>query len=190
MDNVQFNQFLGEMYFDFNVYDNYIPLFNRSFVSPVANFARSFYKFHLGDSMFIDNQWCYQLHFEPKRSGEATFEGEMWIHDTTYAVKMFKASISPGVNINYVQDLYMEHHFDMVAKEVWMLTEEKMIIDLKVTKNSNLYGFYGRKYSSRKNIEVNQNYPDGFFKTESTVVFQDSATTRSDAYWAAHRHTD
>lgn len=188
IENVQLNQFLGEMYLDFNIYDNYITLFNKAFVSPVANFARSYYRFYLEDSMFIDNQWCYKLTFKPKRTGDMTFEGEMWIHDTTYAVKNIKASISPWANINYVQDLYLEHHFDQVEKEVWMLTEEKMIIDLKITQKTEVYGFYGRKYTSRRNFEINVAYPDEFYKADNTVEFEEGAKERSDQYWAEHRH--
>ena len=188
IENIQLNQFLGEMYLDFNIYDNYIVLFNKAFVSPTANFARSYYRFYLEDSTFIDNQWCYKLRFTPKRKGDMTFQGEMWIHDTTYAVKTIKASISPWANINYVQDLYLEHHFDQVEKEVWMLTEEKMIIDLKITKKTEVYGFYGRKYTSRRNFAINKKYPDDFYKTDNTVEFEEGAMTRDDAYWAAHRH--
>lgn len=188
IENVQLNQFLGEMYLDFNVYDNYITLFNKAFVSPVANFARSYYRFYLEDSTFIDNQWCYKLTFKPKRTGDMTFEGEMWIHDTTYAVKNIKASISPWANINYVQALYLEHHFDQVEKEVWMLTEEKMIVDLKVTKKTEVYGFYGRKYTSRRNFEINVAYPDAFYKSDNTVEFEEGAKTRTPEYWAEHRH--
>lgn len=187
IENLQLSQFLGEMYLDFNVYDNYIVLFNKAFISPVANFARSYYKFYLEDSTFIDNQWCYKLRFTPKRTGDMTFEGEMWIHDTTYAVKTFKASISPWANINYVQALYIEHHFDQVAKEVWMLTEEKMIVDLKITKKTEVYGFYGRKYTSRRNFEINVPHPDAFYRSDNTVEFEDGAKTRDDAYWEAHR---
>ncbi|ASS49934.1 MAG: hypothetical protein A3D31_10175 [Candidatus Fluviicola riflensis] len=188
IENLQLNQFLGEMYLDFNIYDNYIVLFNKAFVSPVANFARTYYKFYLEDSTFIDNQWCYKLRFTPKRTGDMTFEGEMWIHDTTYAVKNIKASISPWANINYVQALYLEHHFDQVEKEVWMLTEEKMIIDLKITKKTEVYGFYGRKYTSRRNFEINTAHTDDFYKSDNTVEFEEGAKTRDDAYWAAHRH--
>lgn len=188
IENLQLNQFLGEMYLDFNIYDNYINIFQKAFISPVANFARSYYRFYLEDSMFIDNNWCYKLRFAPKRTGDMTFEGEMWINDTTYAVKTFKAKLSPGANINYVQDMYMEHHFDQVEPEVWMLTEEKMILDLKVTKGTQLYGFYGRKYSSRKNFIINKDHPDEFYKSDFTVELTDSAKIRDKDYWAAHRH--
>lgn len=188
IDNLQMNQFLGDMYLDINVYDNTINLFNKSFVSPVSNFARSYYRFYLEDSSFIDNQWCYKLRFKPKRTGDATFEGEMWIHDTTYAVKQISATISPGANINYIQDLYFEHHFDQVSNEVWMLTKEKMIVDVKITKNTGVYGFYGRKLSTRKNFVINEDRPADFYRADNTVEILDSAKTRDDAYWIAHRH--
>ncbi len=188
IENLQLNQFLGEMYLDFNIYDNYLNIFQKAFISPVANFARNYYKFYLEDSMFIDNNWCYKLRFAPKRTGDMTFEGEMWINDTTYAVKSFKAKLSPWANINYVQDMYMEHHFDQVRPEVWMLTEEKMILDLKVTKGTKLYGFYGRKYSSRKNFVINKDRPDDFYKSDFTVELADSAKIRDKNYWIAHRH--
>lgn len=188
IDNLQMNQFLGDMYLDINVYDNTINLFNKSFVSPVSNFARSYYRFYLEDSAFIDNQWCYKLRFKPKRTGDATFEGEMWIHDTTYAVKQISANISPGANINYIQDLYFEHHFDQVANEVWMLTKEKMIVDVKITKNTGVYGFYGRKLSTRKDFVINEDHPADFYKADNTVEILDSAKFRDDAYWIAHRH--
>lgn len=188
IDNLQVNQFMGDMYLDINIYDNNINMFNKAFISPISDYARNFYKFYLEDSTFIDNQWCYKLRFTPKRTGDITFQGEMWIHDTTYAVKQINASISPWANINYVQDLYFEHHFDQVAKEVWMLTKEKMIVDIKITKNTGIYGFYGRKLSSRTNFTVNQKRSEEFYKSDNTVEFADSAKIRSDDYWKLKRH--
>lgn len=188
VDNLQLDQFLGDMYLDVNIYDNYINLFNKAFISPAANNARSFYRFYLEDSTFIGNQWCYKLTFKPKRKGDMVFEGEMWIHDTTYAIKRFKADIAPWANINYVHGLYIEHEFDMVAPEVWMLTSEKMIVDLKVTKKTNLYGFYGRRHSTRRNFVINQVRPDNFYASDNTVELQEGAKERSDEYWRAIRH--
>lgn len=187
-ENIQVNQLLGDMYMDMNIYDNYINLFQRAFISPIAGNARSFYKFTLKDSSYRDDKWCYLLQFEPKRTGEMTFSGEMWIHDTTYAVKEIRASLSPWANINYVQDLYFEHYFEQVEKEVWMPVKEKMIIDIKLTKNTELYGFYARKTSTRRNFVINKIRPDEFFKGENTVEYVDSALTRTDDYWRTHRH--
>ncbi len=188
VENLQMNQFLGDMYIDVNIYDNYLNLFNKQFISPAANFARNFYKFYLEDSSYIDNNWCYKLRFKPKREGDMTFQGEMWIHDTTYAIKQFSIDISPWANINYIQALHIEHEFEQVAPEVWMLTSEKMIADLKITKKSDIYGFFGRRHSTRTNFVINQARPDEFYKSSSTVEILDSAEHRSEAYWATIRH--
>ena len=188
VENLQLNQFLGDMYLDVNIYDNNLYLFNKSFISPVSNFARNFYRFYLEDSMFIDNYWCYKLTFIPKRTGDMTFEGEMWIHDTTYAVKRFSAHISPWANINYVQDLYIEHEFEQVAPEVWMLTSEKMIADLKLTENTDLYGLFGRRHSTRRNFVINNDRPLDFYSSNNTVEIQEGAENRSEEYWAKIRH--
>lgn len=189
-EDLQFNQFLGDMYLDINVYDNYINMFGKGFISPTADFARSFYKFYLTDSSLIDNQWCYKLTFQPKRTGDLTFTGEMWIHDTTYAVKQFKANISGDANINYIQDMYFEHYFDMVAPEVWMLTEEKMIADVNISENSKVYGFYGRKYSSRRNFKINEKRPPEFYRVQETVQTDIEASSRSEEYWKEKRHKE
>lgn len=188
VENLQLNQFLGDMYLDFNIYDNYLVLFNKQFVSPASNAAQGFYKFYLEDSSYIDNNWCYKLRFVPKREGDMTFQGEMWIHDTTYAVKQVSMDISPWANINYVQALHLEHHFEQVEPEVWMLTQEDMIADLKVTKKSNVYGFFGRRHSTRRNFVINHARPDEFYRASSTVDILDSAESRSDEYWASVRH--
>ncbi|MDX1652991.1 MAG: DUF5686 family protein [Brumimicrobium sp.] len=188
IQNVEVNQFLGEMYQDINVYENYIGIFDKSFISPISNFAMSFYKFYMEDSAFIDNQWCYKLRFIPKRKGDLTFTGEMWIHDTTYAVKQWTADVSGDANINYVNGFYLEQEFDQVQDEVWMLTLDRLIVDLKVTKNSKVLGFYGRKLTSRKNFVINTPYEPDFYQASENVVVLDSADQRSEEYWEKHRH--
>lgn len=188
IENMKLDQFVGDMYLDINVYDNYINVFKKAFVSPAANFARTFYKFYLEDSTFIGNKWCYKLRFKPKRTGDLTFEGEMWINDTTYAIKKISGNISPGANINYVQDLFFVQEFDLVGPEVWMLTHEEMIADIKMTEDTKIYGLFGRKYSSRKNFVINQARPSEFYRSENTVEIHPDAKNRDAEYWKNHRH--
>lgn len=188
IENIQVSQMLGDMYLDINIYDNNIVLFQRSFISPVSNVARGFYRFYLEDSTFIGKDWCYKLRFVPKRSGELTFEGEMWIHDTTYAVRTFQAKISGSSNINFIEGLYFEQEFQQVEKEVWMLVREKMIADIKLKEKTELYGFFARKLSSRKNFVINQPHEAEFYKTESTVEIAEGATSRDEKFWKERRH--
>lgn len=188
VENIQMNQYLGDMYLDINVYDNIYDMFFKSFISPVSNYARGYYNFYVDDSMFIGNNWCYKMRFKPKRTGDLTFVGEMWIHDTTYAIKRFSANISPDANLNYIQDFYFEQEFEQVEKEVWLMTKEKLIADIRLTEKTKLYGLFGRKTSSRRYFKINQKHDPEFYRGNNTVEILDSAKYRSEAYWQNIRH--
>jgi hypothetical protein len=183
VDNMQMTQFLGDMYLELNIYDNIYDLFNKSFISPLAPYARTYYQFYLDDSTFIGADWCYKLRFVPKRSGDLVFEGHMWIHDTTYAVKKFQAHIAPGANLNYIQEFYIEQAFEQVQKEVWMLTSEKMVLSFKITEKSKFLGLIGRKYSQRSQYLINNAQPEEFYRSSNTVAVLSNAKARSAAEW-------
>jgi len=190
VENLQLEPFLGDMYLDINMYNNYINMFRKAFISPAANFARTFYKFYLEDSTFIDSKWCYKLRFTPKRTGDLTFEGEMWITDSTYAIKKISGSISPGANLNYIQDLHFVNEYNLVAPEVWMLTYEEIIAEINITQNSKLYGLYGRKHTYRKNFKINEARPIDFYKSSSNVEIHPDAKNRDLEYWKKNRHLE
>lgn len=187
VENMQMTQFLGDMYLELNIYDNIYDLFNKSFISPLAPYARTYYQFFLDDSTFIGSEWCYKLRFVPKRSGDLVFEGHMWIHDTTYAVKRIEANIAPGANLNYIQEFYFAQSFEQVLKEVWMLTEEKMVLSFKVTEKSKFLGLIGRKYSKRSEFVVNQPHEETYYRTENAVEVAADAKQLSTEDWAKLR---
>ena len=85
--NQSVSKMLGSMYQNINFYDNVIPIFNVGFVSPIAKDAASFYKYEITDTQWVHNKLCYQVAFMPKRSGEHTFNGDFWVHDTDFAVQ-------------------------------------------------------------------------------------------------------
>ncbi|MCO5260698.1 MAG: DUF5686 and carboxypeptidase regulatory-like domain-containing protein [Crocinitomicaceae bacterium] len=188
VDNLNFEQFLGEMYMDMNVYDNNIIIINRTFVSPISTIARNYYQFLIIDSGFIDNKWCYQMSFKPKRDGDLTFEGTMWIHDTTFAIKSIKGIVSPNANINYIKSLQFEQNYNQVNNEAWVLTEEYVLADLNIVKKSATFGAFVRKYSSRKDYRINNPHPDDFYRSSSTVELLDSTKSRTNEWWEIHRH--
>ena len=113
--NESVSQFLGDMYQNTNVYENYISAFGKSFVSPLADLGMLSYKYYLLDSAVLDSRYkCYKIAFIPRRKGELTFEGEMWVHDTTYAVKQIEATIGQDANINWVNGFKVYHEYDQV----------------------------------------------------------------------------
>ena len=109
VDNESISQFTGDMYQQVNIYDNYLPIFRKNFISPISKQCMSYYKYYLIDSLNVDGYWCYQLDFTPKRKGELTFDGILWVQDTTYAIKKVISTISKEANINFVNNLLIRN---------------------------------------------------------------------------------
>ena len=187
VENLELNTFLGDMYLDLNIYDNIYNIFEKSFISPIANNSRLFYKYYLEDSSFIDQHWCYNLKFIPKRKGELTFSGSMWIHDTTFAVKKFSANVSPDVNLNFVKDFYFVHEFEQVNQTTWMLSKESLIADIQLSKGGKLSGFFARKSSQRSEFTINKKRDKKFYNSNSTVEVLEDAKQKSKEEWLALR---
>lgn len=185
-DNI--SEFLGSMYQNVNVYDNFPIIFGKSFVSPVSNVALQYYNFYLEDSALVDGKyWCYKLSFFPKRKQELTFIGDMWIHDTTYAVKEITSGIAEDANINFIKHVIVNQVFEQVQNEVWMLVEDELIIDFVVADKAQ--GIYGRKYSSYKDFVINQPMEDEFYSGgENIILASENVNDMSDEFWNENRH--
>jgi hypothetical protein len=188
VENESINQFLGDMYQNVNIYDNELVIFNKSFTSPISAYCLAFYDYGLIDSAWIEGKWCYKLQFFPRRKNELLFFGEMWINDTTYAVKKVEATIAEGANINWIKDFKVMQEYSEVEKEVWMLTNDALLIDFNVS-NKKL-GVYGRKSSSYRNFIINKPRDDEFYKGTSDIEVNEDASKKDDAFWEQARHIE
>jgi len=188
VENKSVSQFLGDMYQNVNIYDNYITAFGKSFVSPISDFGFLSYKYYLLDSVSLDGFKCYKIRYTPRRKSELTFEGDLWIADTTFAVKQVEATILKDANINFINEFSVYQEYNQVEKEVWMLTNDQLVVDF--TLSNKTIGFYGRKKSSYRNFVINTPHEDGFYKSASNVIVDDSASLKSDEYWTQSRHVE
>lgn len=189
IDNESISQFLGDMYQNVNVYDNYIILFDKNFVSPVADFGLMYYKYYLTDSTYIDNQWCYKVMFKPRRKQELTFVGDFWVHDTTYAVKNIEMRIVDDANINFINDLVINQKYTLTDSGQWMLSKDQLIVDFNIFENTkSTMGFYGKKTTSYKNFVFNKIKPDEFYNVPAKVVIETNSTRKGDEFWNNARH--
>ncbi|MDC0459877.1 DUF5686 and carboxypeptidase regulatory-like domain-containing protein [Crocinitomicaceae bacterium] len=187
IENLQVNQFLGDMYLELNIYDNIYKIFGKSFISPISNSCQNYYKYYLQDSAFIDKNWCYKLHFIPKRKRDLCFSGDLWVNDSTFAIKRIEASVSPNANLNFVKDFYFRHDFEKVNNAFWMLKKERFIADVKLTKKSKVYGFYARKFSERTEFILNKEKNNEFYNTQNTVEIAKNANSKTKQEWDSLR---
>ncbi len=191
IENASVSQFMGDMYQQVNFYDNNIVFFNKHFASPLSNNALGYYRFYLIDSMEIDGQKCYQLMFKPKRKQELTFNGNVWIADSSYALKQIELSIAEDANINFINSTTMVQKF-AYSNGAWMKEKEKVVIDFNPfpvdQKKQTVMGIYGRKTTSYKNFVVNTEVNDSTFEEPENSTIAEDAFEKSADYWNANRH--
>lgn len=188
LDNPSLSQFLGHLSEQVNIYDNFIPLFEKNFVSPVADFALSYYKYYLVDSVMIGNNRCYHLMFKPRRKQELTFTGNLWVTDTTWAVRKFRMHIADDANINFINEMEIEQEFAKVDTLPWMLTKDVLNADFNILTDSKMtIGFYGKRTSLYSDFRFNLPENEKVFRLSSDVVIDRQASSRPEAFWEQAR---
>jgi len=182
IENKSYVEFTGQMYIDINLYDNYVNVFGQQFVSPFSNTGMLVYKYFLEDSTYINNKWCYNITFKPKRKQEKTFHGDFWVHDTTFAIKKINARISKDANLNYVKDLIIEQEYTSFGDTVWFKTKDEMFADINLADKS--IGFFGRKQTIYKNLDFTEQSADFFSSTQvEEAIVVDTFSINKTAQW-------
>lgn len=185
IENTSITSVMGDMYQNINIYDNHILVFGKDFVSPISDNGFFYYKYYLEDSLFIGNTRCYHIRFKPKRPQELCFSGNMWISDTTWAIKRLEMSIPKDANINFINAANVVQEFTQVDS-TWMLSKDRLVIDFAMNKKQ--VGIYGRKTTSYKNFIINQPKDPKFYEFGDKIIVEDSALHKSDEFWNQNRH--
>ncbi len=186
--NESLMQYMGEMFQKYNFYDNYISVVSKNFVSPISNFGFGFYKYYLTDSAYIGNKWCYKIMFKPKRKQELTFTGNMWVNDTTWAIKSFEIRLAKDANINFLNDAIFKKEYDLVDNKYWVVTKDELFADVNLyEKTRTLLGFFGRKTSFYDNYLINQPKDKKFYSQPVNVIIADGANNKSEEFWGEQR---
>ncbi|MCW3107544.1 MAG: hypothetical protein JWQ09_2050 [Segetibacter sp.] len=115
---------LDKFYFNFNVYDDWILIFNQTYTSPLNSNAFSYYRYFTGDTMVENNDTILQVRFMPIRSYEKAFVGTMWINTNNLAVENIDMHLTKTVNLNFISDIiYREEYqkiYDSSEKKIYM----------------------------------------------------------------------
>jgi hypothetical protein len=189
LNNQSITQYLGGLFLNINIYDNYIKIFDKNFASPVANFGLSTYDYYIEDTVYIDGETCYQVRFEPKRKQELTFNGTLWIHDSTYAVKQVDMSIAGDANFNWINELYISQTYEKVNGQYWALIRDYAAADMNPFESQKLkvLGVYGHRTTTFNQYVFDQPKADEFYTTPASVIVDNDAYKRDASWWEENR---
>jgi hypothetical protein len=180
------NTFIKDLYSDYDIYDNYLNFFDKSFTSPLSTTGIDVYNYVLSDTTFIDNKWCYNIVFYPRRKNELTFKGDFWVNDTTFAIKDISMAVTKSANINWVKEIYIEQEFEVLNDSVFLLTRDYMMSDFALNKKETSKGVYGKRTTLARNHKFNVKKPESLFKQEVNFI-DNSVYRKSDEFWEENR---
>ncbi|MFV9552238.1 DUF5686 family protein [Algibacter sp. PT7-4] len=185
-DNQIIIDFIDDLYSDFSVYDNYMKFFDKSFVSPLSKTGISTYNYVLADSSFIDNKWCYNIIYYPRRKNELTFKGDFWVADTTYAIKEINLQASKSANINWVKEIYIEQEFEVLNDSLFLVTRDYMLSDFAFNKKEKSRGVYGKRTTLYNNYKFDVEKDKKFYEAE-VYNYDKDIYHRDDKFWENNR---
>ncbi len=189
--NESFSRLLGDANVSVNIYDNnIILLLDKSIVSPISDAGFRFYDYDLIDSMKIGDHWSYKIKFWPKREQSPTFEGNIWIEQTNYAVKKVEMTLADDININYITRFYIQQYYDEFGDDNWMPVRDSIYIEaaVPIPPLMTVYDFVAKRTSSYKDIQFGIEKLNEIYTTSQAVNIDEEALDKSEEYWKENRH--
>ncbi len=113
-------QLTGNFSADINFYQSAISLFDREFISPLADVGATYYNYYLIDSLQTNVGKEYKLHFRTKNSKNLAFNGSMLIDSGTLALKFIELELPRQANLNFVKNMRLRQQFRLQNAAYWL----------------------------------------------------------------------
>lgn len=178
--------FVKDLYAEYDIYDNYIKLFEKSFTGPLSRTGIHVYNYALVDSAYRNNKWAYNIVYYPRRPNELTFRGDFWVNDTTWAIQEINMQSSRSANINWIRDIYIEQEFEVLNDSVFLLKRDHFFSDFALRDNESATGIYGKRTTLYDDYIFDEQQDRSFYRKVKDP-YDPKIYNRSDEYWRESR---
>lgn len=127
---------------DINLYEDWVSLFNKTFVSPVGEAAFSYYNFYILDSVALPGGY-YNITFQciPKDWRDNVFSGYFTVNDSSFALVSADLKLSKSANINFIEAVRIQQTYalslDVSTKTYrYALSESQLSLQYKASLES------------------------------------------------------
>lgn len=179
-------QLTASGYNTINFYQNWVGLFRKEFMSPLASGGTGFYTYFLRDTTQVGLHPCYRIDFDPKNPRDLAFRGTIWIDTTSYALVQIDATVDKAANINFIDKIQIQQEYEQLGEkeDTWIPEKTRMVIDASELFDKSTGVVIGLTISA-KDLVANQPKPLDFFDTPVEVT-EDSKET-NEAFWQSRR---
>ena len=192
IQNESMVKLLGGMDQNVNVYNDFIPVMDKLFVSPISDNGDYYYNYRVVDTQYVNKKRFYHLVFTPKRKGGNTFEGDCWVNDTSFAIQKMNLRLGKDANVNFIETLSLVQEYKLINDSVWFLVKDKFVADASPL-GKDRPGFIGRKTTTYKDVVVNDSSVIrelGKNTIMEEVITLPGADDKNKEYWSSSRHEE
>ena len=182
------NTVIKDVFTDVNIYDDQIRMLQYPFTSPIGKDAIGFYRYYIEDTLYVDKDKCFHLHFLPNNQQDFGFRGDLYIlADSSWQVKRCEMTIPKKSDVNFVENMQVVQEFTQLPDGDWVLTVDDMFTEIKLAS-------FLQKFAVIRNTRINDyafdELPKQLFKGTKKEVKDVNAMMRSDEFWNQYRQVE
>ncbi len=169
---------------DFDFYTNLMDLYGLNevpLVSPLHAASILTYKFKLISSEVVDDKLEYKIKVTPRKKGNASWRGYIWIQEGSFAIVKVDLGISKS-GLLFYDDFNVKQEYKFHNDSLLLLTRQEF--DYKAKAGSKK--FVGKTIATFSDYIINPIFEKRFFKNELMVTTQD-AYEKDSLYWQGNR---
>lgn len=166
-----------------NLYENYIEMLGKQFISPLADGATLNYKYELKGIEAKDQDTTYFIEVIPRNPHDYAFKGMLHIQNKKWAIKRLDLRLASDPNINFVEDIRLRQQYDYIQGQ-WLPIVSDIEVDFK--NKDHKVGLIGRTSTTMTDYILDQPKPDKFFE-EASVEVNEEALQKDSLYWKENR---
>lgn len=196
LDDLEVSGYTASLDVGYNFYENFIKLYGKNFVSPLADNGLFYYRYYLVDSAMVDGVMNYTIEYKPKRPVEYVFYGEFELESKHFSVLKLTASLSPDANINFIQKLNLAVSYQMVDGDKPFLKRNhvEVLIDYYPGNDTsaNRMGLLSSSLSTYSKVDLSS--PQELNLSNNSLSYESLKAVKYDEYsladWERLRHEE
>lgn len=174
---------------DIDLFNEKVLIMRNEFVSPFADYATTYYRFYLQDTIVVEGDKCVDLAFVPRNLQSFGFTGHLYITvDSTHFVKWIQMNVPYDINLNFVEYMNVEQKFARDSEHPRLLTYECITAEFKLY--DFIDGIYGRREVYYSGYRFNDEVDKEPFTHQELIIEPPEAAERDDEFWAQYREQD
>jgi len=186
-DNSSVSQIIGSSFQEYNFYKNWMNIFAKDFVSPLADSWKGNYDYFMADTVLVSDYWCFRIDVVPHRKEDLAFEGIIWIDTLSFALKQIDVGVGKQVNVNFLEKMRIQQELEPTDKGAWLPIKTRVMVNVAQL-GKNTAGLLAKFYTSNRDIVTDKRYPLKFFQQQTEVKEDAHLNARNKEFWAKARH--